>query len=157
MKSSILRITLSFFCGAFFSLIAVTASAGNADSDYGYYDCNGYYYKSQNRVSTTSSYAYAITYVQSQNLNIIIPSGYVGIEPCLYDANTGKAVSKYPMAYNSNSGYIFLEVTPFYYAKKGTFYSQGITRAYHVSDENAIYHPYHQFGTFRSPNQSISN
>ena len=154
-KKLLKKVTVSFMCGIVTALTTTAVFAGNAIGPMGYYDCNGYYYMVYNDVTTGSGYAYGTTTVTSQDLSDF-PSGYVGIQPFLYDASTKKAVISAPWRYNSSSLNIFSNTTITYATQRGSYYSQGVTRGYHPSDTNAIYYPYHQFSTPASPAQTVS-
>lgn len=149
------KLLVSFFSGVVLALMSVVASAGIATGVLGYYDCNDYYYQAYNRIATGSTFAIATTSVESQNSSINFPTGYVGIQACVYNADTKKAVSKDHFRYNSSSKNFFSCSSPTYYASSGTYFSKGITRAYHPIDPSSTNYPYHQFGIPASPYQAI--
>lgn len=153
MKHFIKRMVMAFLSGVAVALMCIAVSADVATGPAGYYDSDGYYYFSMNSIATGSTFGWGTTSVTSQQVEDTFPVAYVGILPILYDSNTKKIASIGVMTYNSSKTNTFSQTTPYYY-NNGSFYSQGITRAY-TSDTNAIYYPYYQYGTFASPIQSI--
>lgn len=154
MKRFIRKVAIAFLSGAAVALMCAAVSAGVGTGSMGYYNSEGYYYMAHNQVVTGSSFGWGSTSVESQKVENYFPAGYVGIEPRLYDSSTNKIVVSGSMIYNTSESNIFTQNTPTYYKTSGSFYSEGITRAY-TSDKNAIYYPYYQYGTFASPIQSI--
>lgn len=158
MKKSAKMMTIAFLSGVFLSAMTAVVSAGEASGSYAYYDCNDFYYKFKNTVYTDDvvGLVRGRTEIDSVNPNIKIPVGWAGAQAIVYNKNTGKRVTETPMGYNYAADIGWIATTPIYNTKNGTFYTDGLVQAYHPSDKNAVYYPYHQYIGFASPYQTIS-
>lgn len=126
----------------------VTAAAGQATSDYGYYTVNTVDYRTQAAINTSTSSHLAYTVILVSPRNKAAPSGWIGASPRLYRGN-GNLVCTADYKYNPSSVAQNAVFNPSGCSRyeSGTWYSRGATRGWNGSS-------YQSFWTFFSPHQN---
>lgn len=151
VRKNLKAAVLAFIVAVLFtaSATAVYASA-TVDGQMGYYGPYlGYSYENQASVyaSDPGYGVFAGTHVANQ-VNVNIPTGYMGAKARLYDSN-GILDTSSSWYYNSAPQVGMLVLSPYYYSS-GIYYSYGLTAAYNGSGYSTYY-------TFQSPNVNYTN